>query len=307
MNKKTTDMLLCALLVAGLMALCGWFAEGFLRVILLTALYFLEAEIVTSILRLVLGEPEPQKLPKEEMIRQENQWYLERQNPAVATRLKPWGIVLIIASVALVIWGMIGTGSYEVYSVICLVFVAVCTVLAVLFSAYFSIVYIEGEKNSGFAFSIVNVSLPLTLVLFGCSYRSITEFVFVSWMSVLKGTVITAAVLGMMLPVLPELRRSNSNRIGAMVLALVLSFGLTAAGNHLLKAEPPEIVTATVVKYNPGGHRNPPDYDVLVEDGEQINISAVNGFDRLNFRIGEEIKLEFHEGAFGIDYYHYSN
>lgn len=307
MKKKITDLLLCAILVAGLMAACLWFTEGLLRVVLLAVLYFLETEILTSIVRLVLGEPEPQKLSKEEMIRAENQWYLDRQNALIAGRLMPWKILLIVVSVILLFWGMIGNGSYEIYSAICLVFAAVCAALAVLFPSYFSLIYSDSdrEKNPGLTFPIVNVSMPMILALFGCSYRSLETFIFTSWMSVLEGIVITAVVLGLTVPFFPELRRSNSNRIGALVMALILSFGFTVPANHLLKKNPPEIVSATVMEYHPGRYRNPPDYDLLLENGQEINLPAKMGFGRLVFEIGEEIQLEFHEGALGVDYYCY--
>lgn len=309
MKKKLMDYLLCAVLVAGLMAACLWFTEGILRIVLLVVLYVLETEILTSIVRLVLGEPEPQKLPKEEMIRAENQWYLDRQNTLTASQLTPWKTLLIVVSVILLFWGMVGNGSYEIYSAICLVFAAVCAALAVLFPGYFSLIYSDSdrEKNPGLTFPIVNVSMPMILALFGCSYRSLETFRFTSWMSVLEGVVLTAAALGLTVPFFPELRRSNSNRIGALVMALILSFGFLVPANHLLEKNPPEIVSATVTEYHPGRYRNPPDYDLLLEDGQEINLPAKMGFGRLVFEIGEEIQLEFHEGAFGIDYYCYPN
>ena len=147
--------------------------------------------------------------------------------------------------------------------------------------------------------------MPMILALFGCSYRSLETFRFTSWMRVLEGIVITAVVLGLTVPFFPEPRRSNSNRIGALVMVLILSFGFTVPANHLLKKNPPEMVTAVVTEYHPGGYRNPPDYDVWLEDGQEINLPAKMGFGRRVFEIGEEIQLEFHESALGIDYYCY--
>lgn len=308
LKKKWMELLLLAALIGGVMAAAAWFTEGFLRFALLVVPYFALTEILADMVRLALGEPEPKKRTQEEQVRAENQWYEERQDPAWVPRLRPVGYVLWGVSFLLTITGIVPVGPYELHAIACLICFGVCVILCAVFPAYFSFAYIEGEKGGGYTFHIVNLMIPIIMSLAAGSLRVLTEFTVVSWMAVLKAVLVTAAVCGAVLRMaVPELRRITSNWVGLTFFVLFFGLGLAAPLNHLLASAPPEIVTATVTEYHPGGHRNPPDYSVLLENGQEINMTANDGMSRCNFRIGQEIELEYHHGALGIDYYAYTD
>ena len=303
--KKLTEYTIYAVLIAALMAVGGWFVDGWLRIILLAVLYFVEMEVLISIVRLVLREPEPVKMSKEEAARAEDQWYLQRQDPAWFPWLRPVGIVLTIVAFALVVTGFIDIGSYALHSVGCLVLSTVCVILCGAFPAYFSMSHLEEEKGRICTFPIVNLMIPWFLSLGAGAIRALTECSFSDWMAVLEWNVLAAAVVGgLMRLALPELRRHGDNWAGAIFFLLIFGLGIAAPLNHLLDG-PPRLETATVVSYNPGGHRNPPDYTIRLENGEQINMSARHTDGEGRFCNGEKIQLEYHEGGLGIPYYCY--
>ena len=260
MNKKLTEMILYAVGIALLMVAGVVFTMGGLRMILVALLYFAEMEILLSIVRLVLHEPEPVKLPEEEAVRAENEWYVSRQDPAVMARMRPVGIVLCGVTFVLMIFGIIGVMPYEIHAAACLICFSSCVILCAVFPAYFSFSHLEGEKGRKCTFPIVNLLLPTFFSMAAGALRALTEVCFESWVTLLEGVLLTAAIVGIVMRLaVPELRRNTGNWIGMMILVLIFSIGLAMPLNHLT-SPPPRIVAATVLQYNPGGYRNPADY-----------------------------------------------
>lgn len=305
MKKKITEMALYAALFVALMVVSVLLTEGVLRLILLAVLYFVETEILVSMVRLVLHEPEPVKRTQEEMIRAENQWYHERQDPALMPRMRPVGYVLWGVTFLLVLTGFITVGPYWLHSVACVLCFAACVILCAVFPAYFSFNYMEGEKDVGYTFRIVNVLVPMFLSLAAGTFRALTQFCFVDWMALLEGMLLLTAACGVVLRLaVPEFRRVTSSWVGAVLFVLIFSLGLAAPVNHLLEP-PPVTIMVTVEEYNPGAGKNPPDYTLRLDNGEAINMPANDGFSQRRFWIGQRVKVEYHEGGLGIDYYCY--
>lgn len=308
MKKKLTELILCAAVLGGIMAAVGWFTQGVLRIILLAVLYFTEAEVLVSIVRLVLKEPETPKKPREEAIRFENEWFAKRQDPALVARLRPVGYILWGFSFLLIICSIINVGPYWLHGLACLGCFAACVILCALWPACFSIVYIEGEKNGGYTFPIVNLLVPLFISLGAGTIRALMAFCFTDWMAVLNGILMTAASVGLILRLaVPELRRCTGNWAGVMFFVVFFGLGITMPLNHFLAPQPPQTVTAMVTAYNPGGHRNPADYTLLLPDGQEINMIANDGFSERKHIYGDRIELEYHQGGLGIDYYSYAD
>lgn len=303
--KKLTEYTIYAVLFAALMAAGAWLTDGVLRIILLAVLYFVEMEVLTSIVRLVVNEPEPRKMSREEEVREEDKWYLERQDPAWFPKLRPVGIVLTVVAFLLVLTGITGIGSYTLHSVACLIISTLCMVLCAAFPAYFSMSHMEGEKGRLCSFPIVNLLIAWFLSLGGGTIRVLTECNFPDWMAVLEADILAAAIVGgLMRLALPELRRHVGNWVCALIFLLMFGLGIAAPLNQLI-APPPVTIMVTVEEYNPGVGKNPPDYTLRLDNGEAINMPANDGFSQRRFWIGQRVKVEYHEGGLGIPYYCY--
>ena len=302
MKKKLFGLILCAVALAALMVAAALLTDGILWIILLGILYFALIDALATVIRQLLGEPEPQKRPKEEMIQMENQWYAQRQDPAVMARLRPVGYILAGISFLLIIFGIAGILSYTLHSILCLASTAACVILAAAFPAYFSFNYAEGVKESPYTFHIVNVLIPFFLSLAAGALRALTELNFTDWIAAAEGVMVTAALLAAVLRLtVPELRRTTSTWIGVMFFVVIFGLGVTAPVNYLL-SPPPQIETATVTEYHPGGYRSPADYALRLEAGEEIRMIANDG---RSYEIGEQIQVERYPGGLGIEYYCY--
>ncbi|MBQ8621289.1 MAG: hypothetical protein IJ422_03145 [Oscillospiraceae bacterium] len=299
-------MLFFAVLFGLLMLVAAWLTDGILRLVLLGILYFAEAELLTMLVRAKRKEPDRSKMTKEERIKAEDQWYIQRQDPAVMARMRPVGVVLHIVTVGVSLMNMIGVRPYTLWSLLGLACFAVCVLLCTLFPAYFSFSYMEKEKNRKMTFPIVNLLIPFMLSIGINTIRAFDQFCFTGGFQVLEGLLVTAAIVGLVLRLaVTEFRRHIGNWLGAMFFLLIFGFGIAAPLNHVLDFTPPETIEATVVEYHPGSGKNGPRYTFLLENREEVNLSANVGFSSRGYQVGEQTELEYHGGGFGLPYYCY--
>lgn len=307
MKKKLTDQILCAAVIA-LIAVAVWFlTEGFLRIAALAVLYFTGTEVLASMVRLAAKDPELPKNPPEARAKAEDEWYLQRQDPARMPLFRRIGWGLHGAASVTGIFAMTAGISNSIWAVLCLGCSVVSLGLCVVFPACFSLGHLEEEKGRRCTFPIVNLMIPAMITPALGALTPLVQTHLEDWGRVPGMLLLFAAVMGVVLRLgLPELRRDTGAWCCALFLSLLTCFGYVFVLNRALDPAP-QIVSATVVSYEHGGVRNPADYTMELPGGERITIE-LGGFDPApEYRIGEEIELEYHRGGLGLAYYTYAD
>ena len=308
MKKETGEKLLAMLLVLAVMVAVYILIQPGLRLVLLVPLYFALVELLTDLVRRLLGEPKRPKMTYEELLRDEEKWYYSRQNPEKMKKFRPVGWILLGMRIAVSLLNMLMVGDYAFWTGAGILCFLSALILCTVFPAYFSFNHLEGQKNRSTTFPIINLTFPYFLPLGVNSLRSLMTFTFISWMPVLEAVLLVTAVIGAVMRVaIPEFRRHTSNWVGGCILLLIFSFGLVAPVNHIFEPEKPQIVAAVVTEYHPGGYKVSPSYSLRLEDGTVIRMDAKDGFKDRNYRIWQTIPVEYHQGALGIDYYCYNH
>lgn len=307
MKKKLTEQILCAVLIGLIAGAVTWLTNDFLQILALAVLYFVELDVFASIVKLVLKEPELPKNPPEARIRAEDEWYLQRQDPAVMVRMRRVGRVIHGVAWAAGFLAMIAGISNPVWGMICFGCSVVSIGLCIVFPAYFSLGHLEGEKGRKCSFPIVNLMIPALIIPVMGALTPLVQMEVPNWMRVLEVGLVIVAVMGVVLRLgLPELRRNTGSWGCAVFLSLMACFGYVFILNQALDPEP-QTISATVVRYEHGGVRNPADYTMELENGEMVTIE-MGGFEPApEYRIGERIELEYHTGGLGIEYYTYAD
>ena len=306
-EKKLTEQILCAVLIGLIAGAVTWLMNGFLRLLALAVLYFVELDVFVSIVKLVLKEPELPKNPPEARIKAEDEWYLQRQDPArmPLCRRIGWGLHGVAFAAGLL--AMIAGISNSIWAVVCLGCSVVSLGLCMVFPAFFSLGHLEGEKGRRCTFPIVNLMIPAIITPALGALTPLMQMYLPDWGRVMEVWLLLVAVLGVVLRLgLPELRRDTGAWCCVLFLSLLTCFGYVFVLNRALDPAP-QTVSATVVSYEHGGVRNPADYTMELENGEMVTIE-LGGFEPApEYRIGERIELEYHHGGLGIEYYTYAD
>lgn len=308
MTKELREKLMTVFLLAAVMVAACILLDGGLRLLLLIPLYIALMEIMTSLVRMLLKEPEPRKMSDEELLREEEAWYASRQNPKTMKKLRPVGWIVNGLGVGVSFLNMCMIGNDAFWTGVGVLVFAGTILLCSVFPAYFSLNHLEKEKNRVTTFPIINLMIPYFLPLGINGLRSLMTFTFADWMAVVEAIVMVTAVVGFVMRLaVPEFRRHTSNWVGGLILFLIFSFGLAAPINHIFESQKPRIVAAVVTEWNPGGYRSAPTYTMRLPDGTFIRMDAKDGFADRSYRIWQTIPLEYHEGALGIPYYCYND
>lgn len=289
----------CALALGALMVVCGIFLRGFLRILALGVLYFVELDAVMTILY-----PKQPRLSKEEKIRAEDQWYFERQDPGKMYDMRRVGTVMNVSGAVLLVFGMIGGGKNPLWGVLGMGCALVCVALCIIQPAYFALIHGEKQKGREHHFPIVNLIFPYVFPLFGCALQFQYDRAIADWMRTAELMLLIGAVIGAALRLLAaECRRNTLHWIGGLFLACVCSFGFVMPLNGLLEKEEPVTVSGVVTDYNRGGRHSPSSYEVRLENGETVDIPI----NRYFFDEGDAVELAYHIGGLGIEYYTYAD
>lgn len=297
MKKKLTELILCAALLGGIMAAVFWFPQGALRIILLAVLYFVEMELIVSMLR---PAPDGRKLTPEEKIKAEDQWYSDRQDPQIMHRMRRVGTLMHVIGLVLMVLGMIWGTADPLWGMLGMGCSLACVALCIIHPAYFALFHVEKRKNREYHFPIVNLIVPYIFPLFGCAMQFQFDRAITDWVRVVEAMLLVGAVMGVVLRLLTaECRRNTENWVVMLILSCVCAFGFVMPLNDLLEQEEPVVVSGVVMDFDRGGQRSPSTYEVLLDSGETVDIPMNRHF----WDEGDQVELEYHRGGLGIEYY----
>lgn len=220
--------------------------------------------------------------------------------------------------------------------------IVVTAVNIALLTAYWSLIFINNDRISGFFACIVMLTFgtfnlielfyeisrnfsPCKLIVIGLNFilaiilsipRGVTyrEGNLIFWISFIVGIASAVVALVVMLILKPKWLNKANKRVKAsdlvgMVICVALVMGLITHGcitypNYAFDDKPPIVVTRTVtdVRRHSGG-KGPTKYYVdVIEKGKEVEIKITRELYE-SLKKGDLITVEVYEGAFGLEYY----
>ncbi len=239
---------------------------------------------------------------REEENQEDAQWFRQQQEGLNLKRLNKIGIILDCSSCVLILGTILffDRGFLWVMGCICCTLASVS--LAVKYPGYFTLMEraFDRQKRCGCpSYSLMfSAFVPIANVALAFSQRYGTR----AWGEILFAcAVFTIGFSAVFIYVLPELRRKRE-RIGAVILAALISLGSIVSLNYLLDFHPTQVQMAIVEKTTKGSQRSSPTVFVVFPDGTGCGIPI--GYEQYHsLQTGDRIAVECHVGGLGIEFY----
>ena len=182
----------------------------------------------------------------------------------------------------------------------CILTLLAALVLALMFPAYFTLLDVKKENASGpqYGISLVLVLCANAIAMVTGQWYAIPQW----WQPWLWAAAITVVVVALLAKFSGDFQTGASAAM-ALACTLVLSYFLVCHVNGLLDFSQPEQKMVTVAELDSSSRpRGLREYICYVEiDGEQLRIEVPRKV-YSEIEVGDEVFLETHDGALGIEF-----
>lgn len=233
------------------------------------------------------------------------EWRTEMQTESVWKVMKPIGVILnfcgIVCLFGICLFGRLNA----LWSIFCLVTMAVSIGLYCFFPQYFSIMGKKEYKRVGYTAKVNHLNVAIVAPALALTFRSMSDFGFLNWIPVLIASVVSGFVVTIIMYIFSkEVRENTSLKIVVLLLSVLCSIGIVEQLNHLANFDADEYQICTVIDteiYDGRKHVDQYYCTVALASGSEVEIPISRSVYK-KIQSGDLVTIYIGKGALGIEY-----